>query len=166
MPSPGEGSIRGSDRRAIGVAPNVKDSVEVVRGIHQVRQGLGQRPRRDGSCSQPAARDSIRSFQSPVRAYGVNLPPFGPSRSAGSTSGKNRIWTPPYSDLGVDPEAPGLPEFAGAFPSPLLRLSLPGIAPAFDQLGRQAAPGQGVTALRAANFADPLSKAHPTPCSS
>ena len=71
------------------------------------------------------------------------------------------IGAPPDSDLGVDPEPPGLPVFTGLWPSATLRLAFPSVAPAFSQIGRQAAPDQGVTALNATNVTDPLSKAHP-----
>ena len=58
---------------------------------------------------------------------------------------------------------PCLPELTGYWPSAMVRRALPGIAPAFGQVGRQAAADQGITAIGATNLVDSLSEAHPTP---
>src|ERR671912_2481796 len=56
--------------------------------------------------------------------------------------------TPPCRDLGIDPESPVIPEFAGFLPAAGVRLPLPCLAPLFGLLSRLPKTDHVVAAFR------------------
>jgi hypothetical protein len=65
-----------------------------------------------------------------------------------------------HRDLGVDPEPPVVPEFAGPWPSAELGLMFPGLAPAFCQLWGLAESSEVIKAAGAPDLEKPFLKAH------
>jgi len=83
-----------------------------------------------------------------------------PNSSVPSSPCGEGIGTSPGSYLGVDPESPVLPEFAGSSPSTELRLALPGIAPPFRDFRGLPEPDEVIPTYRPTDVEEPIAKAH------
>lgn len=110
-------------------------------------------------CCQAAGRVPLRTRGSYVQAGDDDR--AGASAHPGRLSPRREgIGASPRCDLGVDPEAPVLPEFAGSRPATELRLALPGIAPAFRHVRGLPEPDEVIPACRPPDVEEPFAKAH------